>query len=602
MVSLLRFFQSEETAANKETPPSAHREDRSGSEITSYVNNFLGRNENNDKLHLDTRTIQCGTERRYSVEIVSRAGARDSKNNSLYTIYELAVECAVVKKDSDDMGVLSPSSQGAVVGESETTKGFDTKRKKWKVWRRYKEFRRLQSCLYDRNGYSSLPLLPPRKLIGTFDPDFLDGRQVGLNNWLQDLLAIQETIKGFELVEVFLLDSELSMHSPITLVPSSMRSVATTPEAKKKVSLEDFEALRVIGKGSFGKVVVVRRRQSKKLYAMKILKKSNLRKRKQVEHTKTERRVMEHTNHPFIVDLYYAFQTKSRLFLVLDYVPGGELFFHLGRFKEFPEAWARIWTGEIVLALEHLHSLNIVFRDLKPENILFDSDGHVKLIDFGLSKDGIEDTAGGTNSFCGTPEYLAPEILNRHGHGKAVDFWNLGMVLYEMLTGLPPWYSRNKRKLFERLRHAPLTFPNFVSISAQSVIRGFLTRNPEQRLGCVGNGFATIKSHPFFMGIDWEKLLNKEIEPGFKPNLSHEHLEHDPRNADDSLDTSNFDEAFTSLPLDDCLDSEDEDDSSSCTNSQTSEVVVESPVSSKNADEELVVTNCVYENFSFYQP
>ncbi|GAB9473062.1 Agc protein kinase, partial [Globisporangium polare] len=213
-----------------------------------------------------------------------------------------------------------------------------------------------------------------------------------------------------------------------------------------KVCLEDFTLIRVIGKGSFGKVTLVRKKTNSKIFAMKILSKAHLLKRKQVEHTKTERRVLSVASHPFIVGLHYAFQTQAKLYFVLDYCPGGELFFHLSRMGKFDETMSRFYAAELVVALEHLHSLGVVYRDLKPENILLDEMGHIKLADFGLAKDEVTEIDSGATSLCGTPEYLAPEVLARKGHGTAVDWWGLGMVLYEMLTGLPPWYTRNRQE------------------------------------------------------------------------------------------------------------------------------------------------------------
>jgi tRNA A-37 threonylcarbamoyl transferase component Bud32 len=227
-------------------------------------------------------------------------------------------------------------------------------------------------------------------------------------------------------------------------------SKGASMSAKQPVSMEDFSLVKLIGKGSFAKVMLVRKKQgtdAKVLFAMKVLSKPAVVMKKQVEHTKTERRVTANITHPFIVKLHYAFQTSKRLFFVLDYCPGGDMFYHLSRRRYFSEPMARFYCGEITLGLEHLHSHTIVYRDLKPENIMLDGDGHVKLADFGLAKEHVSkwavasaQEAGGTNSLCGTPEYLPPEILNRGGHGQAVDWWNLGMVLYEMLCGTPPWY------------------------------------------------------------------------------------------------------------------------------------------------------------------
>lgn len=237
------------------------------------------------------------------------------------------------------------------------------------------------------------------------------------------------------------------------------------------MNLDDFELVKVIGKGSFGKVTLVRKKSDSKLYAMKVLSKSDIVKRKQVEHTRTERKVLGSINHPFIVRLHYAFQTEEKLYFVLDYAAGGELFFHLSRVKKFSEAATRFYCAELTLALDELHAHSVVYRDLKPENILLDGEGHVKLVDFGLAKEGVSDAAMGASSLCGTPEYLSPEVLDRQGHGTAVDWWNLGMVTYEMLTGLPPWYTTNREKLFQSIRSAPLKFPMSVNRTAALFIQ-----------------------------------------------------------------------------------------------------------------------------------
>jgi len=208
---------------------------------------------------------------------------------------------------------------------------------------------------------------------------------------------------------------------------------AAAPSAK--VTLDAFHLIRVIGKGSFGKVILVRRKVDNTLYAMKVLQKLNIMKRNQVEHTKTERSVLGRIDHPFIVGMKFAFQSHDKLYFVLDYCAGGELFFHLGKEGKFSEERSRLYAAEIALGLQYLHGFDVIYRDLKPENVLLTHDGHIRLTDFGLSKEGISHNIHGTNSFCGTPEYLAPEILNRSGHGRGVDWWSLGALLYEMLCG-----------------------------------------------------------------------------------------------------------------------------------------------------------------------
>eukprot|EP00916_Digyalum_oweni_P019226 GHVL01032014.1.p1 GENE.GHVL01032014.1~~GHVL01032014.1.p1 ORF type:complete len:366 (-),score=56.98 GHVL01032014.1:128-1225(-) len=307
--------------------------------------------------------------------------------------------------------------------------------------------------------------------------------------------------------------------------------------SSKKVTLDDFVLLKVIGKGSYGKVMLVRYRTDGSVYAMKMLRKENIVKRNQVEHIKTERSVMEQLSHPFIVELKYAFQTKKKLYFVMEYCPGGELFFHLSRACRFPEQRARFYSAEILLALEHLHKLDIVYRDLKPENVLLDAEGHIKLTDFGLSKEGIQDNFS-ARSLCGTPEYLAPEILNRTGHGRAVDWWSLGAIIYEMLTGLPPFYTKDRDKLYENIRTGELKYPAFISAAANSLLEGLFQRNPNKRLGGGPDDALEIKRHPFYAShVDWAALKARKIAPPFKPNLG------------SGVDVQYFDQEFVSLPV-----------------------------------------------------
>lgn len=301
--------------------------------------------------------------------------------------------------------------------------------------------------------------------------------------------------------------------------------------------LDSFKIIKVVGKGSFGKVFLVREIKTNEMFAMKVLRKDNIIKRNQVEHTRTERSVLGYVNHPFIVGLRMAFQSKEKLYFVLDYCAGGELFFHLSKVGKFNEQRAAFYAAEIVLALEYIHQLDIVYRDLKPENVLLDARGHVRLTDFGLSKEGITNSSSGANSFCGTPEYLAPEILNRQGHGRAVDWWSLGALLYEMLTGLPPFYCRDREKLFEKIRKGHLDYPRTLSSRSQHLLKGLLTKDPRRRLGSDADDAQPIKAHAFFAGTDWEKLASGEISPPWDPQINN------------SLDTSQFDDEFTSMPI-----------------------------------------------------
>lgn len=274
----------------------------------------------------------------------------------------------------------------------------------------------------------------------------------------------------------------------------------------------------VLGRGAYAKVVLVEHRRSKTLYAMKILNKNHIVQKQQAEHTMTERHILSSTSsHPFVCHLKFAFRTETTLNLVMDYCPGGELFYHLSREGCFEETRARFIAAELTLALGHLHANSVVYRDLKPENVLIDADGHVKLADFGLSKEGILNVASGAYTFCGTPEYLAPEVLLRKGHGTAVDWWSLGALLYEMLVGLPPWYSSNRKEMYQGITHGILTFPeNKASPLARHVISLLLEKDPVKRLGsrC---GVFQVRGNPFFEDIDWQALYEKRYKAPWTP-------------------------------------------------------------------------------------
>lgn len=325
-----------------------------------------------------------------------------------------------------------------------------------------------------------------------------------------------------------------------------------------------FSMLRVLGKGSFGKVVLVRKRsepQRGNLFAMKILRKSHLLRKRQIERTKIERKVLSIVSHPFIMKLHFAFQTEDKLYFVLEYCAGGELFFHLSRYRRFPERVARFYAAELLLAIGHLHRRKIIFRDLKPENVLLDASGHVKLGDFGLSKDKITDPCKGAMSVCGTPEYMAPEVISRAGHGFCVDYWGLGMLVYEMMTSLPPWYTTDRAELSRRILSAPLEIPNYMSSVSSYFVSSLLERNPRKRLGV--HGVVSVMESQFFQDINWKMLVTKKIHPEIKPcegwkanpivngssdngqkNMSSSVIE----NEIDQY-TSNFEQHFTRMPI-----------------------------------------------------
>eukprot|EP01062_Namystynia_karyoxenos_P079043 TRINITY_DN825_c0_g1_i1.p1 TRINITY_DN825_c0_g1~~TRINITY_DN825_c0_g1_i1.p1 ORF type:complete len:490 (+),score=236.57 TRINITY_DN825_c0_g1_i1:127-1470(+) len=297
----------------------------------------------------------------------------------------------------------------------------------------------------------------------------------------------------------------------------------------KKVALEDFEVLAVVGKGSFGKVKKVRKKDTGDIYALKAMQKDVIMRENLTEHTKAEKNILSMINHPFIVRLHFAFQDATKLYLVLDFLSGGEVFYHLSQCGNFDEHRAKFYTAEIASALGHIHGLKIIYRDLKPENCVLDRDGHCCLTDFGLAKPNISGQSAQT--FCGTPEYLAPEFLTGGGHGKAVDWWSLGILFYEMMMGLPPFYSENVNEMYELILKKPLTFDEdpptgAVSEGAQDMCKKLLDRNPDARMQEIKDFMA----HPCYAGWDWDAMLAKKMEVPFKP---------DP-------DKLNFDEEFTS--------------------------------------------------------
>lgn len=316
----------------------------------------------------------------------------------------------------------------------------------------------------------------------------------------------------------------------IALDDGLMETDIIIPEAKRRVALIDFDLLKVLGRGSFGKVLMIRKRDSYEIFAMKVLKKEAIIARNQVQHTKTERNILQIIDHPYIVKLHYAFQNEGKLYLILDYLSGGELFFHLKNEGRFSENRTKFYVAQLALALQHLHSLDIIYRDLKPENILLDRRGYICITDFGLSKAMVKNPDD-AKTFCGTPEYLAPEILRGQGHGKAVDWWSLGTLMFEMLDGLPPFYSKNTRQMYDDILHKPLSFDRkpHISLAARDLLTHLMDRNPQTRFD-----WPQVQCHPFFAGLDWQRLYNKEYIPEFIPQTT------------DSVDTRHFDRQFTS--------------------------------------------------------
>lgn len=287
-------------------------------------------------------------------------------------------------------------------------------------------------------------------------------------------------------------------------------SVELNMNGQERVNFKSFEVVSVLGSGAFGRVYKVVKKDTGKVYAMKALKKRNLILKNQLRYAVTEANVLKIAKHPYVLELHYAFQTPQHLYLVLDYCPGGDLSLHLVNKGTFTEDETRFYLAELILAMEYLHSKDVIYRDLKPENILVDQDGHVKLADFGLAKEKIGD-ADVAKSFCGSPAYLSPEMVKRRGVGKAADIYGIGTVMYEMLTGESPYYNDDIPKLYQNIARAKLVIPSSLSDEAKNLVIRLLDREPENRPGVKDR--SDLRNHPFFASIDWEKLERKEILP-----------------------------------------------------------------------------------------
>ncbi|CAE6963562.1 PRKX [Symbiodinium natans] len=282
----------------------------------------------------------------------------------------------------------------------------------------------------------------------------------------------------------------------------------------------DFELKDTVGKGTFSRVRVVKMKSSQERTPMvlKILRKADVIRLKQVEHVKAEKQIMSMVEHPFIVNLLGAFQDERRLFMLLEYVNGGELFSYLRREGRLPNDHVRFYSGEILLAFGYLHSLHVVYRDLKPENALLDFEGHIKLTDFGFAKV-VEER---TWTLCGTPEYLAPEMIQSKGHGKGVDWWALGVLLYEMLAGYPPFYDENPYGIYQKVLKGHVDFPRHFDVKAKDLIQRLLQQDRTKRLGCLKAGVEDVKKHKWYKGMDWDLLLTRSATPPFRPPVQSE--------------------------------------------------------------------------------
>jgi len=278
--------------------------------------------------------------------------------------------------------------------------------------------------------------------------------------------------------------------------------------------------MQVTGTGTFGNVLLVQHKSpqphSSPFFAMKVLRKTRISMLRQIEHVKAERYILARVRHPFVVDLFATFQDGLNIYMLMSYVPGGELFTHLRRAQRFTPDVTRFYLSTIVLALRYLHSFNIVYRDLKPENLLLDSRGYLRLTDFGFAKV-VDDR---TWTLCGTPEYLAPEVIQSDGHGKAADWWACGVLCYEMLVGYPPFFDETPYGIYEKILVGEVYWPRTLDRLSKDLIRGFLNPDRSRRLGNVNNGVRDVLQHPWFGGVDWEALERREIHVRFLTSVN----------------------------------------------------------------------------------
>ncbi|KIV93870.1 hypothetical protein, variant 1 [Exophiala mesophila] len=327
--------------------------------------------------------------------------------------------------------------------------------------------------------------------------------------------------------------------APVKPAPSAHQQVATPATGRgsgPRIGLDHFNFLAVLGKGNFGKVMLAEAKSSKKLYAIKVLKKEFIIENDEVESTKSEKRVFLIANkerHPFLLNLHACFQTETRVYFVMEYISGGDLMLHIQR-GQFGLKRAQFYAAEVCLALKYFHENGVIYRDLKLDNILLTLDGHIKIADYGLCKEDMWYKSV-TSTFCGTPEFMAPEILLDKKYGRAVDWWAFGVLIYQMLLQQSPFRGEDEDEIYDAILADEPLYPIHMPRDSVSILQRLLTRDPDQRLGSGQGDAQEIMSHPFFKGVNWDDIYNKRVPTPFKPTVKNE------------KDTSNFDSEFTSV-------------------------------------------------------
>ncbi|CAK69732.1 unnamed protein product (macronuclear) [Paramecium tetraurelia] len=326
-----------------------------------------------------------------------------------------------------------------------------------------------------------------------------------------------------------------------------------------EISIEDFTLIKMLGRGAFGKVMLCEKKDTKEIFAIKSLRKEDIISRDHIEYLKTERKILEQTQHPFLVSLEYAFITQECVYFVMKFMIGGELYTHLQKVNKFNEDYALFYSSQVLLALEYLHKQGIIYRDLKPENILMDEKGYVALTDYGLAK--FLSKGQVAQSIVGTPEYLAPEVITQQGHAFTADWWCLGILIFEMLCGRTPFFSENRNQMFRNIVESELKFPSTINLSndCKNLLTALLKKKPHERLGNKGDA-EEIKKHPWFKKIDFQRLLQKEIQApiipdlqsatdlsNFNPQILDEKIEEDQNQTTNTQAVKKFDQEFYGL-------------------------------------------------------